>query len=179
MREAPRRGRAPQPRVPLRSRAMTAPLLASAATDWIGAVSTLALGVIGLSVTLWQWWASGFRPKVEAFVDERHQGIEVRIVNRGRGNGVIDRVAVVEPSDAVLEDVAFNGFADGRFVPWPLPGSTAMTIVIEPSGDRPMPFACEDRVRVSWGADHEIVAPDVLEGASIYALESVLPPKGS
>src|SRR5262249_42828463 len=71
--------------------------LASETTAWISAIATTAIGVLGFVVTIWQWRASGFRPRLTAYVDAPRAAIEVDIENRGRGPGFVHHVAVVDP----------------------------------------------------------------------------------
>lgn len=110
------------------------PADAPSVTDWIGALATASLGLLGLGVTLWQWRASGFRIKLSARIDKRHEAIELRIINKGRGTGIVERV-IVETlrTNGTWAGVAANvdGFDDGQFVPMALPGSSAMNLIIK------------------------------------------------
>ena len=89
-------------------------------TDWISAVSTAALGVLGSFVTIWQWRRTGFSPKIRPRIDKRRQAIEVQIVNTGRAGGIINQIDIVTPGQErkeydVVDEVAFKGFPDEAF----------------------------------------------------------------
>jgi hypothetical protein len=87
-------------------------------TEWISAISTATLGVLGLIFTAWQWRANGFRPRLSARIDAAHEAIELRIVNKGRAAGAVEEVLVTRPAgerQVVDKDVRFEGFKDGKF----------------------------------------------------------------
>ena len=65
-------------------------------TDWISAISTAALGVLGAVFGLWQWNMAKFRPKPSVQIDAQGEAIALQIVNKGRANGVIERVQTGE-----------------------------------------------------------------------------------
>ena len=95
-------------------------------TDWISAVSTAALGILGAFVTIWQWHRSSFRPKIRPRIDNRRQAVEVQIINTGRAGGIVNQVDIVVPGQARNEfdvvGVAFKGFTDEKFRPVARPG---------------------------------------------------------
>src|SRR3954447_17931580 len=93
-------------------------------TDWIGALSTAVLGLLGVVVAAWQWRGTGFRPRLTARIDERREAIELRILNKGRGSGAVERILLLRPTvgrELVVEDVCFEGFDGGEFKPLSLP----------------------------------------------------------
>ena len=47
-------------------------------TDWISAVSAATIGILGSSITVWQWRRTRFRPQLTARVDARREAIELR-----------------------------------------------------------------------------------------------------
>lgn len=146
-------------------------MAASAITDWISAISTAVLGLLGLAFTGWQWHASGFRPKVSALVDARHQAIALRIVNRGRGSGIVHHVAVIHAQIAV--DVIVEGFESGTFVPTALPGfATIELILMAPNGTT---LLGGHQVKVSWGKKTKVVKPLPVD-VGLFGMRSVLPP---
>ena len=151
----------------------------SVVADWISAVSTAALGVLGAFVTIWQWRRTGFSPKIRPRVDNRRLAIEVQIVNTGRAGGIINQVDVVVPSQErkeydVVDGVAFKGFTDEKFRPVALPAMASMLIVIRaPAGH---PFAANVRVLVDVGAEHPKKVRPATTNLGLAGLASVLPP---
>ena len=130
-------------------------MLAASVTDWISAVSAAALGVAGLFVTLWQWHASGFRPRFTVLIDQRREAVQVQIANRGRAPGVIKTVALVQGDDPTKAeiDAEVRGF-DDRFSPIMLPGLSPMTIVLRvpESAPKGVAFPEDAEVQIEWGA---------------------------
>jgi hypothetical protein len=148
-------------------------------TDWISAVSTAALGILGSFVTIWQWSRTGFGPKIKPRIDQRRQAIEVQIINTGRAGGIINQIDIVTPGQKrkeydVVDEVAFKGFPEEVFRPVALSAMTSMLIVIRaPAGH---PFAADVRVLVDVGAKRpEIVTPASTD-LGLASLASVLPP---
>lgn len=68
-------------------------------TDWITALSTLALGVAGTGFAIYQWVMAGFRPKVAAYLETSEERIVVTVENRGRGSGAVYGVDIVNGSE--------------------------------------------------------------------------------
>ena len=118
-------------------------------TDWITALATVALGVLGFLFTWWQWRVSGFRPHYDAKIDASRTGISLQVYNRGRALGIILDVRVAQPDPKAArrlnwsfrprtrtfllekrEDVKFASFDRGLFEAFELPGLTAARIVI-------------------------------------------------
>jgi hypothetical protein len=107
-------------------------------TDWISAVATAVLGLTGLGVTLWQWRASGFRPRYQAWIDSSRTGIFFNIRNSGGAPGIILTVHVAKPAArqhfAPIEDgMKYAGFCGENFQGFILPGLTLSRIIIEAS----------------------------------------------
>jgi hypothetical protein len=146
---------------------------AASVTDWIGAVSAAVIGLLGIVITIWQWRASGFRPTVSAVVDQPGEAMEIRIVNRGRAAGVIERVVPIEAEQVELEKVEFEGYADGSFEPTYLPGLGSMRVILKAPASRN--FADGDLVKVEWGPRSSTLRPDRVK-VHLYGLRSVLPP---
>jgi hypothetical protein len=152
--------------------------LADSFTAWLGAASTVMLGVLGLVVTVWQWRQTGFRPGFTCRIDEKRQAIELRVANRGRAAGKIQRVLVVRPAANETElhavRVDHEGKSARNFGPWDLPPFASMRLILR--AVKPAPFQEEDLVKVEWGADDELVMrPETALGVSLYTKSSALP----
>jgi hypothetical protein len=148
-------------------------------TDWISAVSTAALGILGAFVTIWQWHRSSFRPKIRPRIDNRRQAVEVQIINTGRAGGIVNQVDIVVPGQArnefdVVDGVAFKGFTDEKFRPVALPALASMLIVIRAPADQP--FATSVRVLVDVGAARPKKVSPVSTNLGLAGLASILPP---
>jgi hypothetical protein len=145
-------------------------------TDWISAVSTAALGVLGFFITVWQWRRTGFSPRLRARIDARREAIELLILNTGRAAGIIDQVDVVGPKGEIVEDVDFEGFPGTAFRPLGLPAMASMRIIVQAPKSRS--FAPGSRLLVGVGsAKPKLVIPvDAAPGIGIFGLTSVLPP---
>jgi len=159
-------------------------ILASSVTEWISAVSTAALGLLGFGFTVWQWRGSGFRPRMSATVDHYRRAVQVSIDNRGRASGVIRRVAVVGQQKGSNFDVpcVIDGFADG-YKPTELPGFATMRLVVKveiPAGADRTQYSFDEtaEVLVRWGSGKDTyLDPEHVEDASFWTLPSELPPK--
>ena len=79
-------------------------------TDWISAVSTAALGLLGAVFTYWQWRMTRFRPKPSSRIDAQREAIQLWIVNKGRASGIIDRVQILRPDQEIERKAQFEGF---------------------------------------------------------------------
>jgi hypothetical protein len=147
-------------------------------TDWISAISTAALGLVGLFLTGWQWRASGFRPRFGSRIDANREAIELHVQNRGRASGVVGRVAVVSPrgQDLAVHNAKFDGFPDGKFTPLILPGLTSMRLIIEARDQEVFPQSATLRVDVGEVADRR-VDPVYDDSVSLFGLKSALPPR--
>ncbi len=145
-------------------------------TDWISALSTAALGVLGFFITVWQWRRTGFSPRLRSRIDARREAIELLIVNTGRAAGIVDQVEVVGADSEIVDDVEYEGFANNRFRPLPLPAMATMRIIVQAPEGRP--FAAGVRLLVGVGtAKPKIVTPaGAAPGLGIFGLTSVLPP---
>jgi hypothetical protein len=130
-------------------------------TDWISAISTATLGILGAFITIWRWNKTGFRPKLRARIDSRGEAIELRVVNAGRAAGTVDWVRIVMPNDEIQEDAHFEGFRDGQFRPLPLQGLASIRLIIE--SPQHAPFDSSARILVNLGrAKPKPVAPVVM-----------------
>lgn len=146
-------------------------------TDWVGAVSTAVIGLVGLFLTGWQWRASGFRPRITSRVDANREAIELKVQNRGRASGIVGRVAVVAPRgrDWVVHRTSFEGFPNGQFRPVTLPGLASMRLLIEAVGQENFPVNASVTVDVGEAVDRRIT-PVLDERVSLFGLKSALPP---
>lgn len=156
---------------------MTAAATAPSITDWISALSTAALGLTGFIFAAWQWRASGFRPHMTAQVDEQREAIELRIFNKGRGPGAVERILVLRPTgtgEPEIENVDFEGFDEGEFEPLWLPGFASARIIIQAKPDQYIPNNAILKVFL-WRDRGEEVRLDTAQGVSLYGLKSFLP----
>jgi hypothetical protein len=146
-------------------------------TDWISAISSAVLGALAVFITLWQWTASGFRPRLSVRIEEARTAIELRIRNKGRATGIVDRVVVVKARNGLLVGVnaQFNSFPDGKFQALALLGLAQMTIIIEALDGEQFPENVQVKVEIGH-AKPEYKTPDVVSDVSLRGLRSVLPP---
>lgn len=149
-------------------------IAAGSVTDVITAASTAVLGVFGAFFTIWQFRAQGFRPKCIVKIDIRREALLVHIENRGRAEGVIARVVVIEVSGLAIEaPVAVDGFPNG-YVPTKLPGLASMRLIIaHPTGMTEFPAGI--KVKIDWGTGEAIQAPVPVD-VGYLGMPSVLPP---
>lgn len=129
-------------------------------TDWISALATASLGLLGLIFTFWQWRASGFRPHYEAKIDASRTGISLQVYNRGRALGIVLAVDVAEPTNSslrrqkrsfLLEDnVKFANFNHEKFLAFELPALTAARIIIKTK----QPLPRKGVLRIQAGTAH-------------------------
>jgi hypothetical protein len=151
---------------------MTNVAAAANTTDWITALSTATLGALGLLFTGWQWWASGFRPRLRALLSASGDSIRVQIENRGRGSGLVHHIAVTNKAEIAVGGT-FRGFTGEAYSPHTVPAYGRMEITIEaPAGTS---YDIESKVIVAWGKDRKsltVLPVDV----SFYGLPPALPP---
>jgi hypothetical protein len=147
-------------------------------TEWISAISTATLGLLGLTFTIWQWKANGFRPRLSARIDAAREAIELKIVNKGRAGGVVEEVLVVHPVGELLaidREVRFEGFEGGEFRSIALPGFAQMRLIIQAPEDHN--FAEHTKLQVGIGRAKDKDVPLTVEPElRLYGLKSVLPP---
>jgi hypothetical protein len=148
-------------------------------TDWISAVSTAGLGILGSFVTIWQWRRTGFSPKIRPRIDKLRQAIEVQIVNTGRAGGIVNQIDIVNPGQKrkeydVVDEVAFKGFPEEAFRPVALPAMASMLVVIRAPTSHP--FAADVRVLVDVGTTHPKIVAPANSDLGLAGLASVLPP---
>jgi hypothetical protein len=145
-------------------------------TDWISAVSTATLGLLGAVITAWQWRMTKFSPRLSSRIDAQREAIELVIVNKGRASGIIDQVSILRPNRVIDADARFEGFPGDAFRPLALPAMASMRIIIQAPAQRT--FEPGVRVLVGVGdARPEMVVPvDVTQGLGLFGLRSVLPP---
>jgi hypothetical protein len=145
-------------------------------TDWISAISTAALGVIGAIITLWQWMMTRFRPKFSSRIDAQREAIELWIVNKGRASGIIDRVQILRPDKKIEGRAQFESFPGNSYRPLSLPAMASMRIIIQ----APPAATFDPGVQVLVGvgqAEPELITPiEMTSELGLYGLKSVLPP---
>lgn len=128
-------------------------LAAATVPDWIEALSTLVLGLLGIAFGWVQFRASGFRPKVEALMGVGGDSLQIAIRNRGRAEGTIHGLDVVDASGA---RVPLTG-AGATFASFPLAAGSAKVLTFNAPEDRD--FGPTDTVVVSWGRHDKRVHP--------------------
>lgn len=143
-------------------------------TDWISAVSTASIGVLGFLITIWQWRKMGFSPRLAARIDPRREAIDLHIVNTGRAGGIIDQIDVLGPDNEIIEDAVFEGFAGDGFRPMALPAMASMRVIIQAPENRT--FAAGVTLHVDVGANKPKAISPAASELGIYGLTSVLPP---
>jgi hypothetical protein len=147
------------------------PLLASATTDWLSAIGTLALGVIGALFTFRQWWVSGFQLKCRAEIEPARDAIRVRIHNVGRASGVVNRVVVVH-SD--LTGVSWAQTEPFRCEQVRLPGLDQIQLIIQaPPTEK---FDLSYKVLVEWGGKRSVAKLQPVD-VGLFGLPSLIPPQ--
>jgi hypothetical protein len=151
-----------------------AALIATVVTDWITAISTAVLGFFGACFAVWQFLAQGFRPKCVVKIDLAREALLVHIENRGRAEGVIARVAVVDEDGLAMDPPAsVQGFPAG-YRPTTLPGLASMRlIVVRPDGLASFPPNIT--VIVDWGTGDRVATPTPVD-VGYMGMPSVLPP---
>ena len=164
------------PDVSMFGQAMTPAAAGPSVTEWISAFSTLTLGVLGVSITFWQWYSSGFRPKLRSRIDAMGEACDLLIINRGRASGIIEDVLVKRPDDIIVEDVVFEGFTRGAFRSLVIPPLSSTRLIIQAPNNAQFDPGITLLVGIGKTKPRE-EAPKVMRpGIGIYGLESVLPP---
>jgi hypothetical protein len=145
-------------------------MIAAKTLDWVAIGGVVAILSLLVSVLVGFPW---FRPKFKPRIDGRRQAIDLRIQNKGRKDGLINDVAVV---DGQTHDVAasFTGFPGGNYKPTGLAGRSQMRLIIQAAGDDSFPE--ESRVRVTYGVDHtKMKTPKYVADVSFWGVKSELP----
>jgi hypothetical protein len=138
--------------------------------EWLTAAATMVLGVLGLLVGLWQFWAQGFRPKVRTTVEPHRRRVMVEIHNKGRSQGLVLDIALQDKRGYELPAIA-HGFYRGVYRPTFLPGNTEMRVRLDSA--TPLPDGV--RVRVVAGGKEPVLLPR--QADSVFIGEpTVLPP---
>jgi hypothetical protein len=145
-------------------------------TDWISAISTASLGVLGVFITGWQWLLTKFRPRLESRIDGRREAIELKIINKGRASGIIDQVNVLLPDGRIDTGAVFEGFRDGTFRPLQLPALASMRIIIQAPQGRAFDPGVQLLVGVGRSRLKVRTPVHVSPGVGLFGLKSVLPP---
>jgi hypothetical protein len=158
-------------------------------TEWLSAIGELLLGVFAAGFGGYQYWRSGYRPKVSALIDGSRRGISVRVENRGRAAGIVENVNATYQlgKDVVVETVTYSdGAHPQRPQQWqPIvlaPGGFLLTYLRrvdkDPDGSAKA-FATTVKVTVALGkANPNSVTPDPDAGTDYTGLSGyVLEPK--
>lgn len=145
-------------------------------TDWISAISTAALGVLGAVITIWQWSMTRFRPKLSSRIDAQREAMELLIVNKGRASGIIDRVQILRPNKTVDDRARFESFPGNAYRPLSLPAMASMRIIIQAPPDATFDAGVQVMVGVGYAEPKIITPTEITSGLALYGLKSVLPP---
>jgi hypothetical protein len=145
-------------------------------TDWISAISTAALGVLGVFITIWQWSMTRFRPKLSSRIDARREAIELLIVNKGRASGIIDRVQIRRPNKTIYDRAQFESFPGNEYRPLSLPAMASMRIIIQAPPKSVFDAGVQVVVGVGYAEPKVITPTEITSGLGLYGLKSVLPP---
>jgi hypothetical protein len=145
-------------------------------TDWISALSTAALGVLGIFITIWQWTMTRFRPRLSSRIDAQREAIELWIVNKGRASGIVDRVQILRPDNTIERLAQFESFPGSEYRSLSLPAMASIRIIIQ----APPNATFDDGIQILVGtgsAEPKIIIPvEITSGLGLYGLKSVLPP---
>ena len=143
---------------------------ATATPEWMTAIATVVLGVLGLMAGSWQFWAQGFRPKVKAMIEHHRRRVMVEIHNQGRSEGLILDIVLRDSGGYQLEADA-HGFYGGVYRPTFLPGNTEMRVRLDSAV--PLPEGVRVRV-IARGKEPDSLPKQV---NSVFSSEpTVLPP---
>ena len=143
-------------------------------TDWISAISTAALGVLGVFITIWQWTMTRFRPRLSSRIDVQREAIELLVVNKGRASGIIDRVQILRPDNRIENRAEFEGFPGDAYRPLSLPAMSSMRIIIQAPPSETFDIGVRVIIGVGY-AQPKIITPTEIK-LGLYGLKSVLPP---
>jgi len=146
--------------------------VAAGTVEWVA----LVVGVVGAVVTViglhgdFKW----FRPKFRARIDGRRQGIRLDVDNRGRAQGRIRKVVLV---DEQLDEwhARYAGLGEGCFHPAEIPARSKWFLFIEApreTGEFPMGI----RILVAWGRRKQrLLELEPSESVSYYGRKSDWP----
>lgn len=129
------------------------------------------IGVVGSACTVFQWRASGFRPKIDALLSITGDSLRLEIDHRGRGSGLIHHVAVVDEQGLDVKTL-FRGFRDSAYVPTTVPAFARMELTLEPPEGAE--YTVVHRVLVAWSR-HKRVLKVLPVDVSFYGLQPFLP----
>jgi hypothetical protein len=136
------------------------------------AISTVVIGVLGLTVGTWQFWAQGFRPRVKATIEPHRRRVMVEIRNKGRSEGLILDV-VLRDSGGYEVKADAHGFYGGVYRPTFLPGNTEMWVRLDSS----VPLGEGVKVRVIAGGKEPDTALEQVADAVFKSESTILPPR--
>jgi hypothetical protein len=145
-------------------------------TDWISAISTAALGVLGAIITIWQWTMTRFRPKLSSRIDAQREAIELWIINKGRASGIIDRVQIMRPDKRIERRAQFESFPGNEFRSLSLPAMASIRIIIQAPPDATFDAGIQILIGVGRAKPTIITPTEITSGLGLYGLKSVLPP---
>jgi len=148
-------------------------------TDWISAISTAGLGLLGAVFGVWQCMMSKFRPKLSARIDAGKDAVELTIVNKGRASGIISQVDIQAPDGSLIDNVEFDGLPNQRFVPMSLPAMASTRLILRAEDHTLFPSGCRLVVDVGKRRPRELTPKQEQTSRGLVGLRSVLPLSGS
>jgi hypothetical protein len=122
---------------------------AASTPDWIGAFSTLAIGLLGILFGVVQFRAGGFRPHVEALLAVKGDSMRITVTNRGRAEGTIHGFDILDSED---KRIPLSGVGSA-FKPFRLSAGSAEILVLNAPEERD--FSPSDTVIVAWGKEEK------------------------
>jgi hypothetical protein len=134
----------------------------------------------GLGVTIWQWRASGFRPRYQAWIDSSRMGIFFNIRNSGRAPGIILTVHLAKLEarkrfTPIEDGIEYAGFLGEAFQGFILPGLTLSRIIVEAS--QRIPDEAVIRVRAGNRKLDTVELRDAIDrDIRFTGMRSLLPP---
>jgi hypothetical protein len=109
----------------------------------VAAVIAAIAAVAGLAAVF-----TRFKPRFDAKIDKRRQAIRLEVVNKGRRDGRISNVSVIEPQGTEVPS-KFAGLSKSKFHSASLSKGDLWALVIE--AEKGSPFAKDIRIFVKWG----------------------------
>src|SRR6185312_13483284 len=157
---------------PLHHLYLRTPMSGTTTAEWLTAGGTILLGLLGISVSGWQFWAQGFRPKAVARIEPARERVMVSIRNQGRSEGLILAVGICDDDGVEIEPAPWtSGFYGGIFQPTYLPGNSEMRVKIV----SPRPLPSRIWVIVDSGKKRPSIRAEQV-GVSFAEEATILPP---
>ncbi len=152
-------------------------LLAASTPTWITTVATAFLGIVVAIFAVWHVRMNGFRPRCTAKIDARRQAMLLQVQNRGRVDGEIAGIELLDASGAASRRLlVVEGYKDGRFEATALPARAVMRLIIKPPAALDS-FPPRTYVRVVWVTGAKAISPAQEYGVDYAGMTSALPLK--